>query len=81
MFGGGGASFCARLDVVLRGRIEAMRLVRMKDVRRDIMMVVIVWVDLEIVSEELRNNWNASLLKVRTSSMTSNQIDSFMISS
>ena len=67
--------------MVLRGRIEAMRLVRMKDVRRDIMMVVIVWVDLEIVSEKLRNDWNVSLLKVRTSSTTSNQIDSFMISS
>lgn len=67
--------------MVLRGRVEAMRVVRMKDVRRDIMMVVIVWVDLEIVSEDLRNNWNMSLLKVRTSSTTSNQIDSFMISS
>jgi hypothetical protein len=41
MFGGGGGSFCRR-EVVLRGRVEAMRAVRMKEVRRDIMMIVYV---------------------------------------
>jgi hypothetical protein len=41
MFGGGGGSFCRR-DVVLRGRVEATRAVRMKEVRRDIMMIVYV---------------------------------------
>jgi hypothetical protein len=39
MFGGGGGSFCRR-DVVLRGRVEAMRAVRMNEVRRDIMVIV-----------------------------------------
>jgi len=42
MFGGGGASFCRR-EVVLRGRVEAKRLVRMKEVRRDIMVIVCDW--------------------------------------
>jgi hypothetical protein len=48
MFGGGGGSFCRR-EVVLKGRIEAMRLVRMKEVRRDIMVIVCVsfWRDVE----------------------------------
>jgi hypothetical protein len=41
MFGGGGGSFCRR-EVVLRGRVEAMRVVRISEVRRDIMMVVYV---------------------------------------
>jgi hypothetical protein len=41
MFGGGGGSFCRR-EVVLRGRVEAMRVVRINDVRRDIMIVVYV---------------------------------------
>lgn len=39
MFGGGGGSF-SRREVVLRGRVEAMRVVRTKEVRRDIMVIV-----------------------------------------
>lgn len=38
MFGGGGGSF-SRREVVLRGRVEAMRLVRINEVRRDIMVI------------------------------------------
>lgn len=41
MFGGGGESF-SRRDVVLKGRVEAMRLVRMKVVRRDSMVIVLL---------------------------------------
>lgn len=41
MFGGGGLSF-ARREVVLRVRVEveAIRLVRINEVRRDIMVIV-----------------------------------------
>ena len=52
MFGGGGGSFCRR-EVVLRGRVETMRLVRMKEVRRDIMMIGCM-----IYSRRLWKDWN-----------------------
>jgi hypothetical protein len=51
MFGGGGGSFCRR-EVVLSGRVETMRVVRINEVRKDIIVIVYVGC-FERMAEEL----------------------------